>query len=124
VIDDLLRVNALLAAMDAALPLHVALTPQLAAAMRKERPGRDLPREWRVTEVSYAGDPGGIMCRLDDGTGGDNPFIVSITHLIFDRRVPMAREIATYQKRRVKWIRRMGAAKRPLRTVPGSDLVG
>lgn len=122
-IDDLLRVSALLGAMDKALPLHAVPTPELAAVMRKERPGRDLPRQWRITAVSYAGDPGGIMCALDDGTGADDAFVVSITHLVFDRRVPMAREIAVYQNRRRKRLRRIGAAEQPVRAVPGSELL-
>ena len=33
-------------------------------------------------------------------------FFVSITHLTFDRRLPLAREIAAYQKHRVKRMRR------------------
>ena len=36
-------------------------------------------------------------------------FFVSITHLTFDRRLPLAREIAAYQKHRIKRIRRSDA---------------
>jgi len=36
-------------------------------------------------------------------------FLVSITHLAFDRRLPVAREIAAYQKHRIKRIRRENA---------------
>ena len=35
-----------------------------------------------------------------------SPWPASITHLTFDRRLPLAREIAAYQKHRVKRIRR------------------
>lgn len=115
-IDDLLRVQALLDGMTSALPIRVTPTPELAAVMRQQRPLRDLPQEWQIAEVTYAGDPGGIMCRLHDGTGGDGgSFVVSITHLRFDRRVPMAREIAVYQKRRIKSLRKLGADTMPLR---------
>jgi hypothetical protein len=114
-IDDLLRVDALLTGMREALPLLAAPTPELAAVIRKQKAGYDLPRQWRVIDVTYAGDPGGIMCRLDDGKeGGVGGFVVSITHLTFDRKVPMAREIAAYQKHRAKWLRKLGAHKRPL----------
>ncbi|HET6158104.1 MAG TPA: hypothetical protein VFE34_07160 [Dongiaceae bacterium] len=55
------------------------------------------------------------MCRLEDSEGAaDSPFVVSITHLKFDARTPMYREIAAYQKRRIKWLRKSGAAKLPL----------
>ena len=37
-------------------------------------------------------------------------FFVSITHLTFDRRLPLAREIAAYQKHRIKRLRRSGPA--------------
>jgi hypothetical protein len=56
--DDLLRVDALLLGLKGILPIHATPTAELAAVMRKERPGRALPQKWRVTEVTYAGDPG------------------------------------------------------------------
>ena len=43
----------------------------------------------------------------------DPVFFVSITHLTFDRRLPLAREIAAYQKHRVKRLRRSGPAGGP-----------
>jgi hypothetical protein len=113
--DDLVRVDALLAKMKEALPLHATPLPDLAAVMRRQRPEANLPRQWRITEVTYAGDPGGIMCHLDAGQdSGAGRFVVSITQVTFDRRVPMAREIAAYQKRRVKWLRKLGIGKLPL----------
>ncbi|HET6158100.1 MAG TPA: hypothetical protein VFE34_07140 [Dongiaceae bacterium] len=116
VIDDLLRVDALLEGMQQMLPIRTTPTPELAAVIRQQRPGLDLQPEWQIAEVTYAGDPGGIMCRLRAGTdGGGGDFVVSITHLRFDRRVPMAREIVAYQKRRVERLRRLGADKMPLR---------
>jgi hypothetical protein len=36
-------------------------------------------------------------------------FFVSITHLAFDRRLPVARKMTTYQKRRIERIRRENA---------------
>ena len=41
---------------------------------------------------------------------GREVLLVSITHLTFDRRLPLAREIAAYQKHRVKRLRRSGPA--------------
>jgi hypothetical protein len=55
----------------------------------------------------YLGDEGGILCHLAfDADIGPRAFIVSITHLLFDRRNPLAREIASYQKHRFKRLRR------------------
>jgi hypothetical protein len=116
VIDDLFRVQALLDGLRQALPIRATPTPELAAVMRRQKPERVLPREWQIEDVTYAGDPGGLMCRLHDGASGDDgSFVVSITHLRFHRSVPMAREIAAYQKRRVKWLRKLGVDKMPLR---------
>lgn len=61
----------------------------------------------QITGIHYVGDEGGIVCRLDFGhADGEKVFFVSITHLTFDRRLPLAREIAAYQKHRLKRIRR------------------
>ena len=55
------------------------------------------------------GDEGGIVCKLDLGReDGAKAFFVSITHLVFDPRTPLAREIAAYQKHRLKRLRRVG----------------
>jgi hypothetical protein len=58
----------------------------------------------------YAGDEGGIMCHLTfDEAEKEEVFVVSITPLSFDRRRPVAREIAFYQKHRIKRICRDNA---------------
>ena len=46
------------------------------------------------------------MCELNLLNENGNAIYVSITHLRFDPRLPAARDIATYQKHRVKHIRR------------------
>ena len=52
------------------------------------------------------GDEGGILCKLDLGADAENVAFLSITHLRFDPRLPLAREINVYQKHRVKRLRR------------------
>jgi hypothetical protein len=48
-------------------------------------------------------EEGGIVCGLDIG-GPDTktPYIVSITHLSFDRRMSLFRQIDAYQRHRIK----------------------
>jgi hypothetical protein len=105
-IDNIEQVDRLLLKLLASLPLQAAPTPELAALMRKEAPEYDVPRQYDIVEVSYAGDEGGIMCRLLlTGPGEEKAFYVSITHLAFHRRHPAAREIAAYQKHRIKRMR-------------------
>jgi len=104
VIDDRNQVERLVPKLREALPLIATLSPPLAALVREESPGIDVPKRCAVTRVDYAGDEGGIMCGLtfaSNNRDGDREraFFVSITHLVFDRRQPCAREIAAYQKR-------------------------
>jgi hypothetical protein len=97
----------LLSRLDAALPVFARLSPDMAAAVRKESPQIEQPELARITRVDYAGDEGGILCSLDlGGPEGGTKFVVSITHLRFDPRHVLAREIAAYQKHRIKRIRK------------------
>ena len=109
VIDNPLQAHLLMAKLKAALPLPALATPPLLAQLHEQAPGRDLSPRCQITEIYYAGDEGGILCKLDFGQEDADPvFFVSITHLTFDRRLPLAREIAAYQRHRVKRIRRSG----------------
>jgi hypothetical protein len=46
---------------------------------------------------------GGILCCLDiGGPGAESAHPVSITHLAFNRSVPLAHEIEAYQRHRNK----------------------
>jgi hypothetical protein len=49
------------------------------------------------------------MCRLDFEREIETATFASITHLRFDARLPVARDIAAYQKHRVKHLRRQPA---------------
>ena len=46
------------------------------------------------------------MCRVDFTPEIGKATFASITHLRFDARLPIARDIAVYQKHRVKRLRR------------------
>jgi hypothetical protein len=107
-IDNPKQVADLLSKLEAALPLSAMVTPRLAAILRQQSPGASIPKQCQVTWVSNAGDEGGIVCKLSVEGEADNKkleFFTSITHLDFDRRLPLAREIAAYQKHRVKKLR-------------------
>ncbi|MGH6868397.1 MAG: hypothetical protein ACREDA_05915 [Methylocella sp.] len=105
-IDNLDQTGRLLAKLEESLPLAALATPVLAASIREQSGGAEISPHCRVTRVHYLGDEGGILCHLAfDADIGPRAFIVSITHLLFDRRHPLAREIASYQKHRVKRLR-------------------
>jgi|SRR5580700_4457142 hypothetical protein len=107
-IDNPKQVADLLAKLEAALPLPAIVTPRLAATLRQQSPGVTIPKACQVTWVSNAGDEGGIVCELSAKGEADNKtlqFFTSTTHLDFDRRLSLAREITAYQKHRVKKLR-------------------
>ena len=110
-IDNPLQADLLIAELKAALPLPATATPPLLAQVQEQAPDLDLSSRCQITGIHYAGDEGGIVCRLGFGhEDGEKVFFVSITHLTFDRRLPLVREIAAYQKHRVKRLRRSGPA--------------
>jgi len=110
VIDNPDQVERLLSRLTASLPITAIIMPQLAAVFRARSPGLDVPRRCRVVWADYMGDEGGIVCQLDLGAGtGAEAHIVSITHLLIDPSEPLAREVAAYQKHRIKRLRRFGA---------------
>jgi hypothetical protein len=107
VIDNLDQTGRLLCKLEESLPLAALAAPSLVASIREHPGGAGGSPHCRVTGIHYLGDEGGIMCRLEfDADVGPRAFIVSITHLVFDRRHPLAREIAGYQKHRIKRLRR------------------
>lgn len=101
-IDNPDQLERLLPKLQAALPLPARITPELAATLLENRPAAEIKSACSVTWISYAGDEGGIMCKLSFGNESEHGVFTSITHLRFDPRLPLSREIAAYQKHRVK----------------------
>jgi hypothetical protein len=96
----------LFAKLQAALPLPARMTPELAASLQSGAAVTLISSACSITSISYAGDEGGVMCELDLLNESGKAIHVSLTHLRFDPRLPAARDIASYQKHRVKHIRR------------------
>ena len=104
-IDHPDQVERLMDRLGAALPIPARATPELQMSLREQR-GATIPVNCRVTWISYAGDEGGIVCQLEAEADAAEVVFASITHLRFDPRLPLAREIAAYQRHRVKRLRR------------------
>ncbi|MDB9808407.1 hypothetical protein OAB79_00620 [Yoonia sp.] len=106
-IDDPDKTQKLIAEMDAHLPLTARLSQSLKGLIRRQVAPIIPLEQCQVVEVFYMGDEGGISCRLDfDGQDTHDPIIVSITHLNFNRRFPLFRQIDGYQKHRVKKLKK------------------
>jgi hypothetical protein len=108
-IDNPDQAERLLARLQVALPLPARVTPELAATLQTKNTATEIPTTCSITWISYAGDEGGIMCRLDFEREIETATFAAITHLRFDARLPVARDIAAYQKHRVKHLRRQPA---------------
>jgi hypothetical protein len=79
----------------------------LVAIVREQSPAVERSHGYTITRVDYAGDEGGIVCKVELGPNNeDRALFASITHLRFDQAAPVAREVAAYQKRRVKQLQR------------------
>jgi hypothetical protein len=104
-IDHLETVERLVAKLNAVLPIPARITPELQTSLCRQT-GGTVPAQCAVTWITYMGDEGGIVCKLDIGSDAAKEAFTSITHLRFDPRLPLAREITAYQKHRVKRLRR------------------
>ena len=102
------KTDELLNAMLDSLPFEVALMPEVITQLaRQQEPVAVKPTE-TVSNISYAGDEGGIMCHID--LAGDNMVVVSLTHVRVPRTLPFAPAAHAYQKHRVKKLRKQGSA--------------
>ena len=102
-IDDPVKIERLMEMMKQSLPTPTNITPYLALELAKQSPDMRIPDRCNVIDVVYSGDMGGILCCLDiGGPDAKNAHIVSMTHLAFSRNIPLARDIAAYQRHRNK----------------------
>ena len=99
----------LLAELKAAVPFNVILTPQLIGYLRAQRVATAAQAEHIVSDLSYAGDEGGIVCHLAPSEAGA-ALIVSLTHVVVPRSMPLSPAIQQYQKHRVKKLKKQGQA--------------
>jgi hypothetical protein len=102
-IDDPDKTDRLVDALEASLPVETRLPASLIQTLSKRSPDVLVPARCNVVSVFYMGEEGGIVCALDIG-GPDTktPHLVSITHLIFERKLPLYSQIDAYQRHRIK----------------------
>jgi hypothetical protein len=99
------KTEALLGAMEEALPFEVRLMPELVAGLaRQQRPLVVKPIE-TVTDISYAGEEGGIMCHIAP-SDAESMVVVSLTHVRVPHTLPFAGAALAYQKHRVKKLKK------------------
>jgi hypothetical protein len=111
-IDDPEKTDRLVVDLRTSLPVETRLSQILMRAIMKQTPDLVVPDRCNVVRIFYAGDEGGIVCGLDiGGPGTKTPYFVSITHLLFDRRMLLFRQIDTYQRHRIKKLKQQSRRK-------------
>ncbi len=101
------KTRQLLTALKEALPFEVNLTQPAAAAIAEQRAVAAVNPQQIVSNISYGGDEGGIMCHLLPEEGHDAIFI-SLTHVRVPRSLPFSSAIIDYQKHRSKKLKKEG----------------
>ena len=106
-IDDPEKANIFVEKLKRSMPIETRLSQSLVRTLTQQSPDTAIPATCNVIDVLYAGDEGGVVCCLDiGGSEAKAAHFVSITHLSFDRRTPLIREIEVYQRHRIKKLRR------------------
>jgi hypothetical protein len=95
------KTTKLLAALKTAVPFEVELTEWLVKQLRADQ------KHQTVSDLSYAGDQGGIVCHIVPPKKQE-VLVVSLTQVHVPRAMPLAAAIADYQKHRVKKLKKQG----------------
>jgi hypothetical protein len=86
-------------------PFEVELMPALIEHLRVENIATLNEIRQTVSDVSYAGDEGGIVCHIVPADRRE-ALVVSLTHVRMPRTMPLASAVIDYQKHRVKKLKK------------------
>ena len=109
-LDNQKKTSELVTELKAALPFEVELTPEVIDSLRAGKTAVVVKPQQIVSDVSYLGDAGGIMCHIKPKEMSGNPLVISITHVRMPRKHALAKAVFDYQKQRVKQIARQKRA--------------
>ena len=99
----------LLAALKQAAPFEVELPPMVVKQLQADKIAAANQTRRIVSDLSYLGDEGGIMCHIVP-PGDEAAIIISLTHVRVARSMPLAASVFDYQKHRVKKLKKQGCA--------------
>ena len=109
-LDNPEKTSELITELKAALPFEVELTPEVIDSLRIGKSKLVVKPLQIVSDVSYLGDEGGIMCHIIPGEASGNAIVISITHVRMHRKQLFTKPVFDYQKHRVKKLRKRGNA--------------
>jgi hypothetical protein len=106
-IDDLFEVTELMAQIEQNLPLKARPSKLLVTGESAIEGIRSTDKELTIGSVVYAADEAGILCNIQcEGLDKKHPLLVSITHLRFLPITPLGKAIVSYQRKRIKRLKR------------------
>lgn len=108
-LDDPKKAARLMTELKAAVPFKVELTPGLVKHLQAQHDDIANATEHVVSDLSYAGDVGGIVCHIAP-SAARGMLVVSLTHVLVPRSLPFAAAVGQYQKHRIKKLKKQGNA--------------
>jgi hypothetical protein len=107
-LDNLEKTTELLGLLKVAVPFEVELSDRLRKYLQAQYNTVADDTHHIVSDLSYAGDEGGIVCHVVPPEKRDPLVVVSLTHVRVPRSMPLAAAVADYQKHRVKKLKKQG----------------
>ncbi|MEH2306844.1 hypothetical protein [Nostoc sp.] len=103
-IDDYNAAKALTEKLKENLPIKARAGKEFLKTLKQKGVNADPDREFEIDFVGYSGDEGGIMCGLKEPNNPESKeqYVSSITHLKIDSNHPLAAEVQTYQRQRIR----------------------
>ena len=108
-LDNPEKTTRLLTALKAAVPFEVEVLPSVVKHLQSENLAITNATRQQVSNLSYAGDEGGIVCHIIR-EGKSEALIMSLTYVRVPRRNPLASAIIDYQKHRTRKLKKQGQA--------------
>jgi hypothetical protein len=104
-IDNPQKTARLLAALKKAVPFTVTLVPSLVNYLRAQNIPVTMQSQHIVSDLSYAGDEGGIVCHIV-GSDAHGALVVSLTQVRVLPLMPLFSAVADYHNHRVKKLKK------------------
>jgi len=105
-IDNYAETMALIERMKQQLPIPALPTRATVRNMRHNKIKLSKKTYAKIESVLYMGDEGGIGCSIS--MPDNTVLVISLTHLKIKESHPLAKDIAVYQKNRIKKLRGSG----------------
>jgi hypothetical protein len=104
-LDHQRKTEELLAMLKASVPFEVEIAPAVIKQLRDDGAAVAETTRYVVSDVSYAGDEGGIMCHIVPPQGRE-AIVISLTYVRMPRLTALATAILSYQKHRLKKLKK------------------